>query len=566
MNLKNIIPFALAPRVFIKRFVPCLFVFLIVLSVTAKPSQKKSSTAYYFNSETGNNLNNGSLKKPFKDLYKAGEIKLLPGDSILLAGGVTFYGSLSLTNVQGSAENPIVISSYFSGKNGQLATIDAKGYYSGILLDNCSFIKVMNLNVRANGGGMKNELDKNKDMRCGVLVTTSKPGIYRDIVLSRLSVSDIFYEEPGFLRDKREVKTANGTQRYGWGIRFINNIENAFLKDISVKNCVVMKVSHTGIKLTARNNGISNMEISNSRVSDVGGPGIQMSGVYKGIVKENIVNGSGSNNDSRNWARGSGLWTWGTSDVLIEKNQFLNAKGPGDSAGAHIDYNCNNVILQYNLSVNNAGGFCEILGNNHNCAYRYNVSVNDGYRVKGQDGAFQEGKIFWLSGYIGKEKPSGPFNSYFYNNTIYVKKEIEAKIAVAKTSSGICMANNIFVIEGSSSEVQGDQYVPDKKGDAGIKNLVFENNIYLNTSNWPESVLIQDKSPIYGNPGFINKGGLKLTDYTPKNIKLIQDKGIEIPKIPGDSIGLYLGLKVDCDILGHKISGRPDMGAIEILK
>jgi hypothetical protein len=221
--------------------------------------------------------------------------------------------------------------------------------------------------------------------------------------------------------------------------------------------------------------------------------------------------------------------------------------------------------MQYNLSVNNAGGFCEILGNNYNCAYRYNVSINDGWRVKKVDGAFQEGKIFWLSGYCSNG-PKGPFNSYFYNNTIYVKKEIVAKVAVARTSAGICVTNNIFVIEGNSSEVQGDQYVPDKKGKVAVKDVFFENNLYLNENNWPTSILIKDNSPVYGNPGFVNAGGLKLTDYIPTNIDLIKDKGIEIPKIPGDSIGLVLGLKVERDILGNKITGKPDMGAIEITK
>ena len=31
-------------------------------------------------------------------------------------------------------------------------------------------------------------------------------------------------------------------------------------------------------------------------------------------------------------------------------------------------------------SYNNEGGFAEILGDNINCGYRYNISVNDGYR------------------------------------------------------------------------------------------------------------------------------------------------------------------------------------------
>ena len=76
--------------------------------------------------------------------------------------------------------------------------------------------------------------------------------------------------------------------------------------------------------------------------------------------------------------------------------------------------------------------------------YRYNISINDGHRIKGVDGAFQEGKIFWLSGYQGNKEPKGPVNSYFYNNTIYSDASIEAKFALDNTSNGIVIANNIF--------------------------------------------------------------------------------------------------------------------------
>jgi len=197
--------------------------------------------------------------------------------------------------------------------------------------------------------------------------------------------------------------------------------------------------------LTGTKESIQNIKLLNNKITDVGGPGVQMSGVKTGLVSGNYINGSGSKTDSRHWGRGSGLWTWGTSDVIIEKNSFLNANGPGDSAGCHIDYNCNNIIVQYNLSANNAGGFCEILGNNYNCAYRYNIGVNDGFRVKGKNGAFQEGKIFWLSGYVGtKVKPKGPFNSYIYNNTIYTKSDMIAQVAVGISAEGVLLANNIF--------------------------------------------------------------------------------------------------------------------------
>ena len=80
------------------------------------------------------------------------------------------------------------------------------------------------------------------------------------------------------------------------------------------------------------------------------------------------------------WKRGSGLWPFDCQDVVIQENRFLNAHGPGDSYGAHIDYGNENVVLQYNFSYHNEGGFVEILGDNIRCGYRYNISVNDGYR------------------------------------------------------------------------------------------------------------------------------------------------------------------------------------------
>jgi hypothetical protein len=258
------------------------------------------------------------------------------------------------------------------------------------------------------------------------------------------------------------------------------------------------------------------------------------------------------------------LWTWGSSDIIIEHNEFRNANGPGDSAGCHIDFNCRNVIVQYNFSYKNAGGFIEILGNNFNCAYRYNVSVDDGHRVKGEDGAFQEGKTFWLSGYRGNQAQSGPFNSYIYNNTIYVSDSIVSKTAVTKVAEGVLVANNIFCIKGESQAVRGDQYKPESGGTGVVKHVIFENNLFLEASNWPADVLIKDRTPKFGNPDFVNPGGDGVADYIPQNTALIVNKGIEIPLLPGDDIGLLPGLAVKYDILGNKIVGQPDMGAIEI--
>lgn len=335
------------------------------------------------------------------------------------------------------------------------------------------------------------------------------------------------------------------------------------IEDIEISNSTISDVSHTGIKLTGnRTQNIRGVSIRDNELSHTGGPGIQMSGAKFVHVTRNSVTYSGSDDDGRKWGRGSGLWTWSSSTVLIEHNTFMYANGPGDSAGAHIDFNCDNIVLQYNFSAYNAGGFAEILGNNYNCAYRYNISVNDGYRVKGENGAFQEGKIFWLSGYQGSQRErKGPVNSYFYNNTIFVSEDLVAKFAIDNRSKGILIANNIFHILGKSELVSGDQYRPDTNAEGTIDEVIFENNLFNKLDNWPKLAMIQDAKPILGQVSFTNAGGLSPEDYIPTSDQYIK-LGKAIPYLPGDDFGLIYGLQPNKDFMGNEIVGKPGIGAI----
>lgn len=519
---------------------------------------------YYVHPKLGSDANNGLTKAfPLKTLFSISKISLQPGDRVLLASNQLFESGISLINQSGTKNNPIILTttSWDTSETLMPAIIDFKGEAHGILIQDCSFIEVSNIKLTANG--FFNE-DITQKMRCGILLTNNGSSLMEHMLIENITIYDVFYENIGFVRGKEEVKTANGTQKYGWGIRVINNNPNASIQDIQINNCLINNVSHTGIKLTGNSKNISNVEISQNTIEKTGGPGIQMSGVNNVHVSNNTVSHSGSNDDTRKWGRGSGLWTWGSSHVLIEKNKFLYANGPGDSAGAHIDFNCDNIVLQYNLSAYNAGGFCEILGNNYNCSYRYNISINDGHRVKGVDGAFQEGKIFWLSGYQGNKKErKGPVNSYFYNNTIYSDASMVSKIAIDNTSNGILIANNIFYLEGDTKSVLGDQYKPDESSKGLSDNVFFENNLFLNKNNWPVDVGIYDKSPIIGNPKFVNKGGINIEDYIPTNKDLIKNKGINISLLPNDRIGLLQSLNLKKDILGNIIENPPSLGAIE---
>jgi hypothetical protein len=525
------------------------------------------ATTYYLDAINGDDHSSGTeLDRPWKTLDRANAARLQAGDRMLLAAGRTFPGQLAFSALTGTAEAPILFSSYQPSPitGDARATIDARGYVAAVHLRNSRHVQISDLVVTADGGGLCPGQPADAKLRCGILVDADAPGQYGGFELTNLLVKNVSFEEPGFVRPVADVNTANGTLHYGWGIRFRVESDKARLTDLRVADCQIERIDHTGLKFTAPSNGIERVTVQRVRVLHSGGPGVQMSGVHGGLFSELYVDGSGSTNDSRNWGRGSGLWTWTSSDIVIEHSQFLNAYGPADSAGVHIDYNCRNVVVQYNLSANNPGGFCEVLGNNYNSAYRYNVSVNDGCRVKGQSGALQEGKIFWLSGFTGKRPQRGPFNTYFYNNTIYTRPNLTAKFAVAPTAQGVLIANNIFCILGRSQCVVGDQFRADSAAVGGLTNVVFENNLFLRADTWPREVGIRDRAPRIGNPEFSRPGGLKLEDYVPRNAKLVKSQGIHIPKLPCDPVGLTLGLGVERDILGHRILGQPDLGALKM--
>lgn len=519
---------------------------------------------YFVHPRFGNDSFAGTSREAaFRTLERAERVRFQPGDRLLLAAGETFIGSLRLIGVQGSTEQPIIITTVdwedldIAGP----ALIDFKSEPNGILLEGCSHIEITHL--RLTGNGYRGPAAAPGNMRCGVLITQQAQNPVADIVLRDLRIFDVFFENEGFARGAEEVRTANGTQRYGWGIRVISRRPGALMTGIRIEDCVVENVSHTGIKLTGQGQDLRDVVITGNEVRYTGGPGIQMSEVRDVHVLRNTVRYSGSEDDSRKWGRGSGLWTWGSSRVLIEHNAFLHANGPGDSAGAHIDFNCDHIILQYNLSAYNAGGFVEVLGNTYRCAYRYNVSINDGHRVKGVDGAFQEGKVLWLSGYQGRQRArKGPVNFYCYNNTIFTDSTIVAKIAIDNTSQGVLIANNIFYLRGGARVVLGDQYRPDTDDTEMVEDLIFRNNLFYDADSWPGDYAIQDTAPRFGDPLFVNGGGERIEDYIPLNKDLVLNRGLEIELLPQDSVGPWQPLHLMQDILGRPIDERPSLGAI----
>jgi hypothetical protein len=190
------------------------------------------------------------------------------------------------------------------------------------------------------------------------------------------------------------------------------------------------------------------------------------------LVENNTFDGTGSTLDPRMYGRGSGTWTFNCQDVVIEKNIFMNSTGSLDSYGAHIDYGNVNILVQYNFSYNNEGGFVQILGDNVNSGYRYNISVADGSRINGINGAVQNGRIFNVSGYCGVNSPCESSGSFIYNNTVYVPSTIRPEVIFQSGSGETKFYNNLVYVE------PGENSIFTSLASEGVQNDISHNLFY----------------------------------------------------------------------------------------
>ncbi|VGO19752.1 right-handed parallel beta-helix repeat-containing protein [Pontiella sulfatireligans] len=518
-----------------------------VLIILASLVLQSSARDFHLDSRQGNDSNDGNTARTaWRSLEKANAFSFNPGDRLLLKRGSRFQGGLKL-KLKGTAEEPIEIAAYGEGS---APFIDAKGHMAGVHLLGSHHVVVRDLEITADGGKTK---DGKKDRRYGVYVQGTY-GSISNVTLDNLTIYKI-YPEVGSTHEGHNESTFMGTAISIEGRK--EEPSSGFM----VRNC---RIAQTGFKAINLKH-IKNVQVLDNTMKDIGGPAIQPGNVEDLVVRGNTVDGSGSSMDKRMHMRGSGIWPWSCNRVLIERNKFMHARGKGDSCGVHIDFNCRDVVVQYNLSMDNEGGFVEILGNNHNCAYRYNISVNDGSRVKGRNKAFQEGKILWTSGYVGSKRPKhGPYNSYIYNNTIYVKPGSRSCFSIASSTEGLLVANNIFHVLGKTEDVLGDQDSKLIRQGANASRLVVQNNLYFNDSILPETLPFKDQNMIIGDPRFRRAGGDDAEDYIPRNTALVKDKGIDIQKLEGDEAGLRVGLEVTEDFFGNPIVGKPDLGAVEL--
>ncbi len=442
----------------------------------------KFKRTIYVDLANGNDSNRGTTpSSAIRTIDALAKLNLKPGDQILLKGGQTHRGTIELVDLNSLGNAPIHIGSYGDSK----AIIDFAGYSTGITIQNTSNVIVSDIKLTANGGPastsyMYREGDRGKLYRYAIFVNSVSSKI-EDITIYNVDMHDIYYYNDGDKNIPTDVRpcrmwSTNGESGYGWGVKALARSKDGGIDGLTIKECNVEDVSHTGYKINgAWNSLITNFLLEDCSVIEAGGPGSQFSGCKDAVMRHCKTVNSGSRDDSRKWGRGSGMWIHSSDNFLFERNLFEGAQGIADCCGGHIDIGCDNVVMQYNLSRNNAGGFVEILGRGHNNSYRYNISINDGWRNPSdmeQDDFWmweqkavdkngndmrkiigKYGALITVNGHTGNQF-TGPYQSYIYNNTIVCHPSRKDGFTnafvfeVATSTKGVLVMNNLFWVPG----------------------------------------------------------------------------------------------------------------------
>ena len=386
-------------------------------------------------------------------------------------------------------------------------------------------------------GGAENSWGSGKNVRFGIKVVASSQN------LENFNFNDLY------IHDVYPTPVNTNNIHLGYGIKFETQSDLASglvntISNVKVINSIISNTGHYGLWIKSL--GLVGVDsIKNNRIlvencvfEHTGGSGFVPNKSKNVLVQDCIFNHTGSSIDQRMWKRGSGMWPFDCKNVVAQHNKFMNAHGPMDSYGSHIDYGNENVVFQYNYSCNNEGGFAEILGDNINCGYRYNISVNDGYREDPNGTAWdKKGKIFWVSNYCGQNPIRCPnVGTFIYNNSVFVSDTLNPEIYFWPNIGDVHVYNNLIVtgqngqtiptlLENDPSDlyISHNLFYDSTRIDLDIElknNAIYGDPLLMNSfyygENNDEAYQVQSNSPAIGS-GFLISGSTDSINYLQHN-------------------------------------------------
>lgn len=402
-----------------------------------------NATTYYVNSSTGSDDNTGlSPRKAWKSVNQINGRTFLPGDSILFATDGVWLNPLQPKG-SGTAEKPIVISSY---GNGKLPLFIGKGDTGkGIVsLSNQSYWEISNLELI-------NDAPTYGDRR-GIEVKATNVGTIHHIHLKNLHIHHI-KGLPGNGSDSK--KTA------GIYIAVTDDSEHfTRFDDILIDGCTIHDVANEGIALNHERfektgypgdetwdmRKFTNVAIKNNVIYRIAKNAMIIRMTEGGIVEHNLCFQTATR------LTGNTIFSRNVKGTLFQYNEgFLNMSHDHDGSLYDPDLCSPETTWQYSYSHDNAHGLLWICTKqeDNDIIVRNNISENDHGFLVYYNYAFTSVDVYrniFLIGthvapYLIHENPQKVHNcfsfcdNYIYNNSKQLSFEYQPeKVALSSVN------------------------------------------------------------------------------------------------------------------------------------
>lgn len=527
---------------------------------------KHKDPSKYYLSNSGDDMNDGSIVNPWSSLEKLSNTTLAPGDTIFFNNGDRFDGHF-VVNGSGSASNPIVLTSYGSGNKpiitGEVGAAEGGDYQEAIYIENQDHITFDGLEIHNERTNSRTGVD-DRDAY-GIHITNTGSQIMNGFIFRNMTFQNVYAVEEmndpddfnglevAALRFFTEKNTVAGQEK---------NIENVLME-----NCYFTDLQRLGvhIKHGGANTGIGNDEINrnkdfifrNNEFHYLGGTCILPIRTYNCLIEDNLFNYPGATTDPRMPGRGSSVWTWRCINTVIQNNTCLHIRGYLDSHGIHIDHDNLNTFVQYNYMEDCEGGFVEILGGNINAVYRFNISINDGWRVN--PGWVNSNHTIWLNQKSAGDVIHPSEYSYIYNNTVVINSGFTTAIDINAKYTHIY--NNIFYSTNGSGMGNQQMNIQNNGTPLFMTNNLFHGNVV-------NSFESNDSAPVNANPLFNSENSGDAFGYQYLLTSGAVNAGIaqQGPPVIGAGTGIFIDVPEypTHDYYGNEISlasGTPNIGA-----
>ena len=467
-----------------------VFVLLLSFSLCAQ-------NQYYLSSSTGNDNNNGSQTQPWKTLSKISNTTLGPGDTVYFKKGDTFRGHF-VVDGSGTEQSPITFTSYGNGNQPIISGSDhdygGGDYREAMLVTNHDNMVFDDLEIQNHRTISRSGVGDLVSFGIRIEVSDSNANLnnfsFRNMTFK--NVYALYWVDPSNQNALNDFEVSGLTFISSWG-GIINNVivEDSYFTDLQR---IGVHIKNTMGKTSTKRN--TNFVFRNNDFFQIGGTCVLPVRTENCLIENNIFNQPGAKTNDKMIGRGSAVWNWYSINTIIQYNQAINAKGIMDSHGIHVDHSNVDTFIQYNYMQDCEGGFVEILGGNQRAVYRFNISVNDGWRV--HPNWVNSDHTIWLNDKIGGESGHPSYDSYIYNNTVVINKSGNDAFDTAIDINGqnTRIFNNIFYATNGSG-------IGNQQGNYGDPNLMMTNNMFF--GNIRNNFKTLDSNRLEVNPVFYNE-------------------------------------------------------------